>query len=272
MNLDKNIEEFDLVFIDLETTGLDVVTGDTICEIGAFKVKDRKVIDRFHSLINPKRPVPQQAYQVHKISDEELKNAPFFEDIVDKLMLFLDGSVVCAYNIGFDLGFINYQLKKMERPPIDLPAVDILSMARDILTLPRYNLETTARHFDIDCSGNLHRALGDAAIACKVFFKLVDMLKEKKIDKLSQLLPLYGFANEIFQCCEDKKTALIKDAIGRILTLKMKFFSKENTIEEERIIPLRLLQEGKYYYLLYQKPKAGTSRIRLNRILEIATL
>lgn len=269
MDLLKDIEEYDLTFIDLETTGLDVITGDAICEIGALKVKNRKIIEEFHSLVNPGKPIPKEAYQVHKISDEDLKNAPYFNDIATKLIAFLANSVVCAYNVSFDLGFINYQLKKAEYLPLDLPAIDILAMARDILQLPRYDLVTTAKHFDISIQGVLHRALNDVAMAYQVFLKLMDILKEKRINKLGQILSLYGFSNEIFKVAEDKKTALLKDAIQKATILKMQFFSRDNTIEEEEIIPLRILQENKYCYLLYQRPKAETLRIRLNRILEV---
>jgi DNA polymerase-3 subunit epsilon len=272
VDLNRNIEEYDLVFIDLETTGLDVITGDSICEVGAFKIKNRKAIAKFHSLVNPGKPVPPEAYRIHKISDEALKDAPRFEAIAGKLNDFLKDSVICAYNIGFDIGFINYQLKKSDYPEVASPAIDILSMARDMLSLSRYNLETAARYLDRDCSGTLHRALDDAKIACRVFYKLVDKLKDKRIENLSQYLPLYGFANEIFKHSEDKKTTLIKEAILKTLTLKLVFFSRENTVEEEKITPLRLLQEGRYSYLLYQKSREDTCRIRLNRILEVEVL
>ncbi|MBP7087817.1 MAG: 3'-5' exoribonuclease [Candidatus Omnitrophica bacterium] len=272
MDLFKDIEEYDLVFIDLETTGLDVITGDAICEIGAFKIKNRKVIGKFHSLVNPGKPVPKEAYQVHKISDEDLKNAPYFKDIATKLIAFLADSVLCAYNISFDLGFINYQLKKIEYSPLDLPAIDILAMARDILKLTRYDLATTAKYFNISIEGILHRALNDANLACRVFFKLQDILKEKKVNQLGQILSLYGFANDIFKVAEDRKTTLLQDAIQKVTTLKIRFFSPNNTIEEEDIIPLRILQDNKYYYLLYQKSKTETLRIKLNRILEVNAL
>ena len=67
MDLNKNIEDFDLVFLDVETTGLDVVVGDAICEIGACKVRARETIDTFETLVNPKKSVPPEAYLIHMI-------------------------------------------------------------------------------------------------------------------------------------------------------------------------------------------------------------
>lgn len=269
MDLTRNIEDFNLVVLDLETTGLDVVTGDSICEIGALKVKRREVIDKFHSLINPNRNMPDQAYDVHKISEEELEDAPYFEDIADKLVSFLGESVICAYNIKFDMSFINNHLKKSNRPPLELPAVDILSMARDALKLPRYNLEAAAKSLDIDCSQGLHRALGDASFAYQILIKLLDIFKEKGIGKLDEFVSLYGLNNEIFKSKEEKKILLLNAAIEKEGVLGIKYFSSANTLEEEEVLPLRVLQEDRYFYLLYQDKNKDSSRIKLSRILKV---
>ena len=271
MDLNKNIEDFDLIFIDLETTGLDAVTGDSICEIGAFKVRKREIIDKFYSLINPKKNIPKEAYSVHKISDEELKGAPYFEEVAAKLLSFLQGSILCAYNIGFDMGFINQHLSNMNCQSLNNPAIDILSMARDILNLPRYNLEATANFFNIDCQGKLHRALGDAIIAYDIFKRLVDIFKEKKIGRLVDFLSLYGLDNEIFTGYQNKKIDSLNPAIENKQPVKIRYFSSAKMVKDESVMPLRLLQEGRYFYLLYQSYKQNSSRIRLNRILKIET-
>tara|TARA_B100000315_G_scaffold259261_1_gene314571 strand:+ start:1536 stop:2354 length:819 start_codon:yes stop_codon:yes gene_type:complete len=269
MELNKDIEDFDLVFLDLETTGLDVVTGDAICEIGAFKVRNREIIDKFHTLVNPKKNMPKQAYEVHKISDDDLKDAPFFEAIVNKLTNFLDNSVVCAYNVKFDIGFINDHLKDIHYASLSSPAIDILLMARDVLKIPRYNLETTAKYFGIDCSGGLHRAREDALIAYAIFLKLLDILKEKGINKLYEYVSLYGLDNEVFKIQESKKIAICREAIETETKLKVRYFSLANTIEEEKILPLRLMQENKFYHFLYQSQSEGAFRIKFNRVLDL---
>lgn len=269
MDLSRDIEDFDLVFLDLETTGLDVVTGDAICEIGAFKMKNREPVDKFYSLVNPKKKMPKQAYDVHKISDDELKGAPFFEDIAESLVKFLDNSVACTYNAGFDIGFIDYHLKDMDKPPLNLPAIDILLMARDGLKLVRYNLETTAKYFKIDTSQGLHRAKDDAEIAYKIFYKLLDIFKEKGINKLYEFILLHGFANEAYNEQINKRISLCREAIEKEAKLKARFFSSANTIEEEIILPLKLTKEFRYYDLLYQSRTEGAFQIRFNRILDL---
>ena len=269
MDFKKRIEDFYLVFLDLETTGLNAVIGDSICEIGALKVKDGKIVDKFHSLVNPKKSVPKEAYSIHKISDEELKGAPYFEEVSDKLVYFLKDCVICAYNAGFDMGFINHQLRKIDCVPLNMVAVDILSMARDALKLSRYNLEAVANHFNIDCSGGLHRALDDALIAYKVFLKLKGIFKQRKIETLEEFVSLYGLESEVFKSKEDQKMLVFNEAIDRNVPLKIKYFPLNSAMEEGTIIPLRVVQEKKRFSLLCQKPKELSFRINLNRIFEV---
>ena len=272
MDFKKNIEDHQLVFLDLETTGLDAVMGDAICEIGALKVQGRGIVDKFHSLVNPKRAIPQEAYRVHKISDDEVRHAPFFEKIADKLIKFVEGSVVCAYNVGFDMGFVNHQLKGMDYEPLKVPAVDILAMARDALELSRYNLQPVAQSLDIDCSNGLHRALDDASVAYQVFFKLNDIFRQKGIHALEQFISLYGFNNEFFSSQENQKISVIEEAIDRKGELAIQYFSFKKCLEEERIVPLKISREERFWYLLYQGQNDTTTRLRSNRILKVEVL
>ncbi|MCK9613931.1 MAG: 3'-5' exonuclease [Candidatus Omnitrophica bacterium] len=269
MDLKKNIEDFNLVFFDLETTGLDVLAGDSICEIGALKIKGREAIDKFHSLVNPKKSMPETAFRIHQICDEDLKGAPYFEDIADKFVDFLKDSIILAYNIDFDLGFINYRLKQMNKQPLELPAIDILCMARKTLRLPRYNLSEIVSYFNIECPGKLHRAMDDAYVASKAFFKLRDILKESSLDNLEDFISLYGLNNEIFRIKEEPKLHLVKKAIEGKLSLKARYLSHQNMMESDVIKPLNLSQENKSFFLWYESKQGKNIRISLNRILDV---
>ena len=270
MDLSRDIEEYDLIFLDLETTGLDVVTGDSICEIGALKVRKREVIDEFHTLVNPQKSMPPEAFRIHKISDQDLKDAPAFEKIADKLISFLKGSVIFAYNVEFDMGFVDQHLKKINYPPLDTPAVDILSMARDALYLPKYDLATTSRFFNIESRGNFHRALDDAYVAYRIFFRLLEIFKEKRLNRLADFISLYGFNNDIFRSQENSKVDFFKAAIDAKMNIKIKCFLPKGGAEEKQIRPLRIFQENRHFYLLYQGADNNPSRARLNRIFDIA--
>ncbi|MFH1504902.1 MAG: 3'-5' exonuclease [Candidatus Omnitrophota bacterium] len=267
MDLNKNIKDCPFVFLDLETTGLDAVTGDSICEIGILKVQGGEVVDTFHSLINPKKSMPFQAYQVHKISDEALKTAPYFEDVAENLIAFLKDYIVCAYNVSFDMGFIKHHLERMNFPIPKLTALDVLSMARDVLKLSRYNLEAAAQFFNIGFD-SLHRAFDDAEAAYKVFFKLIDIFKGKGIERLEEFIKLYGLEDESSILEENKKIILLKQAVESNSWLKMKYFYSAN-IEEGKIMPLRVSEEKKCFYLWFQTLNSTSRRIKLNRILDM---
>jgi len=269
VDLDKKIEELDLVFLDLETTGLDAVTGDAICEVGALKVSQEKIIDKFHSLINPKRNIPDQAYRIHKISNQDVASSPCFEDIADKLLQFLKGSVICAYNVNFDMGFIDNHLMRVNRPRLSIFAIDILAMARDALSLPRYNLENVANFFNIDCKKVMHRALEDANIAYKVFFGISDKLSEKGLVRFGDFFSLYGFNNDPFRSMEEEKLSLLREAIEKHKKLRIKVFYKDGVRVEDEIMPLRISQERGIFYLLCQKGSEPSLSIRLGSMLEV---
>ena len=195
-----------------------------------------------------------------------------FENIAVRLIDFLNGCVLCAYNVEFDLGFLDQSLKKIGYQPLDIACVDILAIARDALTLPRYNLEAVAKSFGIDCGKNLHRALGDAVSAYQVFIKLIDMLKEKQIEALDDYISLYSCNNAIFRAKEDKKISLLKEAIEKNLRLEIKYFSSQKAISDENILPLRVFEEGKFFYLLYQGQAQDARRLCLRRLLDIQTV
>jgi DNA polymerase III epsilon subunit family exonuclease len=269
MDLNKNIEDFDLVFLDVETTGLDAVEGDAICEIGACKVRARRTIETFESLVNPKKSIPPEAYLIHKISDADLKDAPYFEEIIDKLTAFLDNSVVCAYNAEFDIGFINHESRRRELPALELPAIDILCMARKTLKLPKYRLEYIADFFSIAHQKSLHRALHDARVASEVFFKLRDILKEKKVDALAEYVSLFGINNSVFRSKEEPKVNALKGAIAKGAVVKIRYFSYRSCVQEEEVKPLNFFQENKNFYLWYQDAKEQGLRININRIFNI---
>ena len=195
MDLKQNIDNLDLVFFDVETTGLDVTRGEAICEIGALKVRGGEIIEEFTTLVNPKKSIPLEVYRIHKISDDALKDAPFFEGIAESLLKFLDDSVICAYNADFDMSFLNYELMRIKQPLLQLPTIDILRLAKKTVKIPRYNLATVAAYFNIKIEGDVHRALTDAKLAFKVFCSLKEILNEKGINSLEDYIAFQRKSN-----------------------------------------------------------------------------
>lgn len=272
MDLKRNIEDFDLVFLDLETTGLDVVAGDAICEIGVYKVRQGKEVDKFQSLINPNRQIPREAYLIHRISNEQLIGAPYFSDVAEELTAFLEDTVICAYNVKFDMGFLAHELKKINYPEITLPAIDILAMARENLKLSKYNLGAIAKFFNIDHKDKLHRALDDAYIAWKVFSNLSEILSRKRVKKLGDFISLYGWNNEILKSQQARKLAVIEEASRKKAGLKLRYFSSGEGEMEVCIKSVNLSHEEKDIYLWCHNLPKASFRVRLSRVFDLSLI
>lgn len=266
----SSIDDIDLVFFDVETTGLYPEEGDALCEIGGIKVRGGQSIDTFQTLINPKQSIPAQAQAIHKISDDDVKGAPYFEEAVDKFLYFLGNSIMCGYNVGFDLGFLNYELKKINYPAVDLPSLDILVMARRTVEgLGRYNLRSLAAYFQLTTT-HFHRALDDARATKEIFYKIKDILQEQRITKVQDFITLYGFSNDFFKRNQEPKIALIKEGIHAKLSLQIRYVSSRNTLRTFVVIPKELLEDKKATYLLGANPKTNdTLTFNLTSILGV---
>ena len=165
--------------LDVETTGLNHEQGDRVCEVGAIKVKAGKEIDRYHSLVQPGIPVPEEARKIHKISDDMLKEAPPFSAIARPLREFLAGTVMIAQNARFDLGFINAEFLRAGLGKLAIPVVDTVTLARRVRPgLSGYSLDRLAHHFQIP-QDTRHRSIGDCEVTVRVFLECLKTLRQK---------------------------------------------------------------------------------------------
>jgi DNA polymerase III subunit epsilon len=165
--------------LDVETTGLSAEQGDRVCEIGAIKLRAGKEIERYHSLIHPGIPIPEEARRIHRISDEMLKEAPPFATVARPLREFLAGTVMIAQNARFDLGFINAEFVRAGHGKLAIPVVDTIALARRVRPgLSGYSLDRLAHHFQITVDGR-HRSIGDCEVTVRVFLECLRTLRQK---------------------------------------------------------------------------------------------
>lgn len=165
--------------LDVETTGLSPDRGDRVCEVGAIKIRAGKEVCRYHTLIQPGIPIPEEARKIHRISDDMLKEAPAFAAIARPLREFLAGSVLIAQNARFDLGFINAEFLRSGLGRLTIPAVDTVTLARRVRPgLSGYSLDRLAHHFQIPVDAR-HRALGDCEVTVQVFLHCLKTLRQK---------------------------------------------------------------------------------------------
>lgn len=173
------------VVFDIETTGLSPI-NDKITEIGAVKIKNGKVIDRFSQLINPERPIPEKIIKLTGITDNMVKNKPNIGKVLPKFYDFIEGTVLVAHNASFDVGFIRENLSHMDMN-INNPVLDTLELTRSLFPqLKSHRLNIVAKYLNISLK-NHHRAVEDAEATADIFLKCLDILEEKGITKLDEI-------------------------------------------------------------------------------------
>ncbi|MBN2912613.1 MAG: PolC-type DNA polymerase III [Coprococcus sp.] len=173
------------VVFDIETTGFSAVT-DRIIEIGAVKVEDGKITDKFSTFVNPKRPIPFRITELTSITDEMVISSPDIETILPQFIEFIGDAVLVAHNASFDVGFIEQNCKR-QKIEADFTYVDTVALARVLLpALNRFKLDTVAKALNISLE-NHHRAVDDAGCTAEIFVKFVQMLKERELTTLAKV-------------------------------------------------------------------------------------
>lgn len=163
------------IVLDTETTGFDPKTGDRLIEVGCIEIDDLLPTGRtFHRLVNPDRLIPEGAIKVHGITDDKVRDAPRFHEIVDDLMEFIGDAPVIAHNAGFDRNFIDaeYALCGRTLMPADR-WIDTLALAQKKFPGMTNSLDALCKRFKISLvERTLHGALIDARLLAEVYLQL----------------------------------------------------------------------------------------------------
>ncbi len=172
------------VIFDVETTGLSPLKGDRLVEVAALKIKNLQPVNRFHSLINPERSISLAAFEVNRISDKMVMNAPRSFEILPSFLEFLGEATVVGHNIKFDLGFLHNELDLAGLPTKKkIQSVDTIRIARKVMPhLRRYPLWFVADSLGIS-ERQKHRAMADVDLTFDVFCRLIKIAKEKNMIK-----------------------------------------------------------------------------------------
>ena len=164
------------IVLDTETTGFDPESGDRIVEIGAVELHNHVATGRtYHQYINPERSMPQEAFEVHGLGDDFLRDKPKFAQIGQAFLDFVGDAKLVIHNAAFDMKFLNAELGWMNLPllPFD-QAIDTLLIARKKFPGSPASLDALCRRFAIDNSARtLHGALLDSEILAEVYLELI---------------------------------------------------------------------------------------------------
>lgn len=165
------------IVLDTETTGLDPYQGHRLIEIGCVELINRIPSGQtFHRFLNPQRDVPAEAFAIHGLSAEFLKDKPLFSEIAADLLAFVGDAPLVIHNAAFDIGFINAELDRAGKPPIARDRlVDTLLLARRKYPGGSNRLDDLCGRFGIDNSRRTkHGALLDAELLAEVYLELIE--------------------------------------------------------------------------------------------------
>ena len=173
------------VVFDLETTGFSPYKNKII-EIGAVKVKNRQITDRFSTFVNPEVPIPYEIEQLTGIDDSMVLDAPPIGEVLLEFLEFCRDAVMVAHNADFDMSFISRNCAQ-QGLPCDFTVLDTVALSRALLpNLSRYKLDTVAKALGVSLEHH-HRAVDDAACTAEIFLKLAKKLESRGIEDLDAL-------------------------------------------------------------------------------------
>ena len=246
----------DFVVFDLETTGLSAIT-DTIIEIGAVKVQNGTIVDRFSTFVNPKVPIPYRIEQLTSINDDMVMDAPVIEEILPKFMEFCRDCIMVAHNAEFDMGFISAACEK-QGLPCEFTVVDTVAMSRTLIpTIAKYKLDQVAKALKIDLNHH-HRAVDDAECTAHIFLKLCERLKEQEVYDLDGANELARSSDDTIRKLPQHHVILLaKNEVGRVNLYKLVSYSHLNYFHRFPKIPKSLIEKYREGILVGSACEAG---------------
>lgn len=185
----KKLSEDTYIVFDLETTGLRADEGDSIIEIGAVKLQNGVIIDRFDELINPGKNLDPKIVEITNITDSMLKGKPLEKEMVIKFMEWCGNLPLVAHNARFDLSFLENAYVKYNLGRIKNTVIDTLGLSRYLESHERYhNLATLVKRYDIIWDEDRHhRADYDSEGTALIFYKMLKKLELNDINNLKDL-------------------------------------------------------------------------------------
>ena len=270
-NPHQPLDEAIFAVFDVETTGLSPAYGHRICEVGCLRVRNGVELDRFESLVDPRRSISPGAFRVNRITAEMLQGAPTFEQVADPLLKVIEGAVLVAHNAPFDLGFLAAELEIARLPVPENPVIDTLTLTRRTYSLARNSLSTVVAALGVKVSPT-HRALSDVQATCGVLERIIEDLERRQgITTLGQLIEFQGGLVPYPHSRALSLPPAITDALENGGRVQMRYIDAKGQETNRLVRPIRVNARGGVLYLIahcYRRDERRT--FRLDRIVEMA--
>ena len=186
---DKNMLEQTYVVFDFETTGFNAGGADSIIEIGAVKIKDGEIIERYDELINPGRPLPKKITEITNITDSMLQDKDTEENAVKRFIEFFGDLPMVAHNAKFDVSFLEMAYRKYHLGEFQNPVIDTLELSRTLdNNYARHSLSALVKRYEVPWDeSSHHRGDYDAEGTALIFHKMMKKLSNRNIDNMNEL-------------------------------------------------------------------------------------
>ncbi|GAA0297325.1 ATP-dependent DNA helicase DinG [Gracilibacillus halotolerans] len=181
-----------IAVIDIETTGQSATRGDKIIEIGIVLIENNKIIGTYSQYVNPGKLIPPFITQLTSITNEDVLDQPTFKEVAPKVMEIIEGTVLVAHNVLFDIPFLRTELDYAGYSLGRKPMIDTVELSRILLPqAPGYKLTELSQYLHLEHS-QPHRAISDAIVTAHLFLHLKDKLNRLPNQTIQQLEELFG--------------------------------------------------------------------------------
>ena len=168
-----------VIVLDFETTGFSPDYGDRAIEIGAVRIENGEVVDRFQALMNPGRRINRYIEHYTGITNGMLKDAPLCKEVMHDFADFIKGYNLVAHNASFDKRFLDAELAKISRSYSGQFTCSMLMSRRIYQKAPNHKLGTLVEYANIPVDGAFHRALFDSEMTAKLWLAMLDNISEQ---------------------------------------------------------------------------------------------
>lgn len=244
------------VVFDIETTGFSS-SRNRIIEIGAVRVVNGNITDKFSTFVNPDVPIPFEIEQLTGINDNMVLPYPKIDEILPQFLEFCGDSVLVAHNASFDVGFIAYNASRLNIA-FDPTVIDTVALARLLLPkLNRYKLDTVAKALNISLE-NHHRAVDDAGCTAEIFVAFVRMLRDRGVETLDELNGLSAMSADMIKKLPTYHVIILAaNDVGRVNLYRLISYSHINYYARRPRIPKSVLNKYREGLIIGSACEAG---------------
>ncbi|WP_394527056.1 PolC-type DNA polymerase III [Lacrimispora sp. JR3] len=244
------------VVFDIETTGFSS-SKNRIIEIGAVKIQDGAVIDRYSTFVNPDVPIPFEIEKLTGINDNMVLSYPGIREILPQFLEFCSDAVLVAHNASFDVSFIAYNASQLGLE-FDPTVIDTVALARLLLpNLNRYKLDTVAKALNISLE-NHHRAVDDAGCTALIFAAFVKMIRDRGVETLDELNQLNTMSASIIKKLPTYHVIILAaNDVGRVNLYRLVSYSHIDYYARRPRIPKSILNQYREGLIIGSACEAG---------------